>query len=100
MSDPRNHAEANVNAGNRDLPSDPAAQGPDASAQCHTEISADQQPDAETPLASSLASAESQPDAHTTEDSNAQPVPPALLVHHHEPQGLKFYLSVLVIFLY
>ncbi len=106
MTDPRNHDDANVNAGNP-LPADPAAPagpGPGASGQDNAEVSANQPLDAETPLASSpassLAMAEQEPVAHTTEISNPEPVTPSLLVHHHEPQGLKFYLSVVVIVLY
>lgn len=93
MTDPRNPAEANVNAGNP-LPGDPAAE-PSTSDQGHSEISAKQPLDAET----TLASEERQPVAHTTEVSNPEPALPSPLVHH-EPQGLKFYLSVLVIVLY
>jgi len=95
MTDPRNRDEANVNAGNP-LSGDPAAERPGVSDQGHSEISANQPLDAETPLAT----AEQQPVAHTTEISSPEPASPSLLVHHHEPQGLKFYLSVLVIVLY
>ena len=99
MTDPRNRDEANVNAGNP-LSGDPAAERPGVSDQGHSEISANQPLDAEAPIASPLATAEQQPVAHTTEISNPEPVLPSPLVHHHEPQGLKFYLSVLVIVLY
>lgn len=101
MTDPQNEADNSVNPSHPDPASEAVPQSPDAAAELQAHLRANLPVDSETQAASAEAETEqSVPSAASTTDPISNPTPAVLPVRHHEPQGLKFYLSVLVIVLY